>query len=147
MSEVSEAMLQLCGGVWAKGRKDSDGPELEGRLLHVVPQVALHCRLCKGSERSRSVVVGKSNQFQLDHGGRLTTVMRDISEVTTQEDEDGHVRVTVGWHPNAPPSRNPKRSITLRSSRISGACGGRAGAYSGGPNPGPPMLYAVASKD
>ena len=58
MSEVSEAMLQLCGGVWAKGRKDSDGPELEGRLLHVVPQVALHCRLCKGSERRGFVVVG-----------------------------------------------------------------------------------------
>ena len=37
----------------------------------------------------------KRTLLERDHGGRLTTVMRAKSEVTTQEDEDGHVRVTV----------------------------------------------------
>ncbi len=41
------------------------------------------------------VVVGENNTpIQLDHGCRLTTDTRDKSEVTIQEDEEGHVRVT-----------------------------------------------------
>jgi len=79
----NQLSLRIYGGVLAKVRNAYDGPELEGRLLHVVPQVALRRLLSEDSERSVSVVGGKMDaSIHPDHGCRLTTPTRGKSEVT-----------------------------------------------------------------